>query len=75
MLMYSVVGVLECVQKRFVRFVTGSYNYENGSVTDILGQLKWESIKNRGKDNILILSYKRLKGEVKSVNQQYDLVP
>ena len=31
---------LESVQKRTARFVTGNYNYEIGSMTGILGQLK-----------------------------------
>ena len=35
---------LESVQKRAARFVTGNYNYETGSMTGILGQLKWESL-------------------------------
>ena len=48
---------LESVQKRAAIFVTGNYNYETGSMTDILGQLKWESLKKRKKDNILILLY------------------
>ena len=46
---------LESVQKRAARFVTGSYNYETGSMTGIFGQLKWESLKKRRKDNRLIL--------------------
>ena len=29
----------ESVQKRAVRFVTGDYSYETGSMTGILGQL------------------------------------
>ena len=33
---------LESVQKRTARFVTGNYKYETGSMTGILGQLKWE---------------------------------
>ena len=53
---------LESVQKRAARFVTGNYNYETGSMTGILGQLKWESLKKRRKDNRLILLYKGLKG-------------
>ena len=36
---------LESVQKRTARFVTGNYSYETGSMTGILGQLKWESLK------------------------------
>ena len=46
---------LESVQKRAARFVTGNYNYETGSMTGILGQLKWESLKKRRKDNRLII--------------------
>ena len=52
---------LESMQKRTARFVTGNYNYETGSMTGILGQLKWESLKKRRKDNRLILLYKGLK--------------
>ena len=46
---------LESVQKRAARFVTGNCSYETGSMTGILGQLKWESLKKRRKDNRLIL--------------------
>ena len=31
------------------------YVYETGSMTGILGQLKWESLKKRREDNKLIL--------------------
>ena len=41
---------LEKVQKRAARFVTGHYVYETGSMTGILKQLKWESLKKRRKD-------------------------
>ena len=54
---------LESVQKCAARFVTGNYNCETGSMTGILGQLKWESLKKRRKDNRLILLYKGLKGK------------
>ena len=54
---------LESVKKRAARFVTSNYNYETGSMTGILGQLKWESLKKRRKDNRLILLYKGLKGK------------
>ena len=54
---------LESVQKRAARFVTGNYNYETGRMTGILGQLKWESLKKRRKDNRLILLSKGLKGK------------
>ena len=43
--------------------MTGNYNYETGSMTGILGRLKWESLKKRRKDNRLILLYKGLKGK------------
>ena len=47
---------LEKVQKRAARFVTGNYiDYETGSVTGILKQLKWESLKKRRKDSRLIM--------------------
>ena len=49
---------LESVQKRTASFVTGNYNYETGSMTGILGQLKWESLRKRRTDNRLILLYK-----------------
>ena len=48
---------LEKVQNRAARFVTRNYDYETGSMTGILGQLKWESLKKRRKDNRLILLY------------------
>ena len=46
---------LEKVQKRAARFVTGNYIYETGSVTDILEQLKWESLKKRRRDSRIIM--------------------
>ena len=39
---------LENVQKRAARFVTGNYIYETESMTGILEQLKWESLKKGG---------------------------
>ena len=64
---------LESVQKRVARFVTGNYNYETGSMTSILGQLKWEPLKKRRKGNRLILLYKGLKGKVSVPTD--DLIP
>ena len=64
---------LESVQKRTARFVTGNYNYETGSMTGILGQLKWESLKKRRKDNRLTLLYKGLKGKASVPTD--DLIP
>ena len=46
---------LEKVQNRVARFVSRNYVYETGSMTCILGQLKWESLKKRRKDNRLTL--------------------
>ena len=43
--------------------MTGNYNCETGSMTGILVQLKWESLKKRRKDNRFILLYKGLKGK------------
>ena len=65
---------LERVQKRAARFVTGNYNCETGSMTGILGQLKWESLKKRRKDNRLILLFKKVL-KVKPVYQQMTLSP
>ena len=56
---------LEKVQNRTARFVTRNYVYETGNMTGILGQLKWESLKKRRKDNTLILFYKGLKGKTR----------
>ena len=64
---------LESVQKRAARFVTGNYDYETGSMTGILGQLKWDSLKKRRKDNRLILLYKGLKGKASVPTD--DLIP
>ena len=56
---------LEKVQNCAARFVTRNYVYETGSMTDILRQLKWESLKKRRKDNRLILFYKGLTGKAR----------
>ena len=64
---------LETVQNRAARFVTRNYAYETGSMTVILGQLKWESLKKRRKDNRLILLYKGLKDKVMIPTD--DLIP
>ena len=53
--------------------MTGNYNYESGSRTGILGHLKLESLKNRRKDNRLILLYKGLKGKASVPTD--DLIP
>ena len=51
---------LEEVQKSPARFGTGNYIYETGSMTGILEQLKWESMKKRRKDSRLVMLYKGL---------------
>ena len=66
-------GELESVQKRAAILVTANYNYENGSLTGFLGQLKWEYVKKRRKDNRLILLYKGLKGKASIPTD--DLIP
>ena len=48
----------EKVQNCAARIVTRNYVYETGSMTGIIGQLKWESLKKRRKDKRLILLYK-----------------
>ena len=53
--------------------MTRNYVYETGSMTGILGQLKWESLKKRRKDNRLILLYKGLKGKARIPTD--DLIP
>ena len=55
------------------RFVTGNYVFETGSMTGILGQLKWESLKKRRKDSRLILLYKGQKGKARVPTD--DLIP
>ena len=69
---HSLQEELENVQNRAARFVTGNYVFETGSMTGILGQLKWESLKKRRKDSRLLL-YKGPKGQAKIPT--YDLIP
>ena len=47
--------------------------FETGSMTGILGQLKWESLKKRRKDSRLKLLYKGLKGKARIPTD--DLIP
>ena len=64
---------LKKVQKRAARFVTGNYIYDTGSMTGILEQLKWESLKKRRRDSRIIMLYKGLKGAASIPTN--DLVP
>ena len=54
-------------------FVTGNYCYETGSMTGVLEELKWESLKKRRRDNRLTLKYKGLKGAASIPTD--DLIP
>ena len=51
---------LESVQKRAARFITSNYNYEPGSMTAILEELKLPALKERRQQNRLILMNKSL---------------
>ena len=64
---------LEKVQTcdRAAWFVTRNYTRDEGSMTGILEQLKWESLKKRRKDNQLILLFKGLKARIRTG----DLIP
>ena len=61
------------IRKRAARFVTRNYNYETWSLTGILGQLKWDSLKKRRKDNRLILLYEGINGKASIPTD--DLIP
>ena len=62
---------LEKVQNRAARFVTEYYVFETGSMTGILGKLKWESLKKRRRDSWLILLYKGLKGKARILTDDF----
>ena len=64
---------LEKVQKRAARVETRNYTGEEGSMTDILEYLQWESLRKRRKGNRLILLYKGLKGQARIPTD--DLIP
>ena len=53
--------------------MTRNYSYETGSMTGILKELKWETLKKRRKDKRLILLYKGLKGKARIPTD--DLIP
>ena len=64
---------MEKVENRAASFVTRNYTFEEGSMSGILEQLKWESLKKRRADNRLILLYKGLKGKARIPTD--DLIP
>ena len=51
---------LERVQKRSARFIASDYNYEPGSMTNILKKLQLPALKLRRRQNRLILLFKGL---------------
>ena len=53
--------------------MTRNYVIETGSMTSILGQLKWEFLKKRRTDNRIILLYKCLKSKARIPTD--DLMP
>ena len=57
-------GELGSVQTHDARFVTGNYNNGNGSPSSIFGRLKWDSLKKRRNDELLMLLCKGLEGKV-----------
>ena len=69
----SVLHVRSVCNGNMTHHVTRNYVYETGSMTGILGQLKWESLKKRRKDNRLILLYKGLKDKARLPTD--DLIP
>ena len=64
---------LETAQNRAAKFVTRNYTSEEGSMTGILEQLKWEPLKKRRMGNRLILLYKCLKDKARIPTD--DLIP
>ena len=63
---------IEKVQNRAARFVTSNYCFETGSMTGILKNLWWGSLKKR-RNRRLILLYKGLKGAASIPTD--DLIP
>ena len=53
---------LEKGQNRAARFVTRNYTFEEGSMTGILEQRKWESLKKRRTDKRLYKAIQRSEG-------------
>ena len=61
------------MNRKMCKSVQRNYSYETGSITDILEELKWETLQKRRKDNRLILLYKGLKGKARIPTD--DLIP
>ena len=67
------LGVTITNDLRWNTHISNICTKETGSMTGILGQLKWASLKKRRKDNRLILLYKGLKGKARIPTD--DLIP
>ena len=57
------INALEMVQRKAARFVTSNYTREPGTVTTILQNLGWQTLKNRRKMARLTLLYKFINQE------------
>ena len=53
------------MQKRAARFVLNNYSYEEGSMSEIMEILQWKPLKERRREDRLILFYKGLIGQAK----------
>ena len=63
----------EKVQRRAARFVKNYKRRESG-VTEIMRELKWESLERRGETSRLVIFYKSLHGETAALPLPYHLV-
>ena len=54
------IGKIEKVQRQAARFVNNNYRKSPGGVTDILKDLKWDSLERRGKYSKLTLFNKMI---------------
>lgn len=55
---------LEKIQRRAARFVTGCYDYQPGTVTNLLQELKWPTLEERRMMTRLTTFYKITSGEL-----------
>ena len=51
------VDLLEAIQRRAARYVTGNFA-RRASVTEMLQQLKWDTLERRRQDAMLVILYK-----------------
>ena len=64
------VSAIEKVQRRAARFVTNTYGWET-SVTKLLNQLKWGSLKDRRETHRLTCLYKMINGQLDIDHKSY----